>query len=68
MPFQTGADFSVFDHPKCMEVTSAASPVPERGSLEFAADIKADTPGTVARPAAILVGAGPLLNAKIVVR
>ena len=47
VPFQTGYDFSVFDHLKYLEVSSAAFPVPQSGSLEFAADIKADTPGTV---------------------
>lgn len=47
VPFQTGYDYSVYDHLKYMEVSNAAFPVPPSGSVQFSADIKADTPGTV---------------------
>ena len=47
VPFLTGADFSVFDHLKYMEVSNAAFPVSARGSVEFSADMTAATPGTV---------------------
>jgi hypothetical protein len=48
LPFRTGADFSVFDHLKYMEVSNAAFPVPARGSVEFSSDMTAQTPGTIA--------------------
>ncbi len=47
VPFRTGADFSVFDHLKYMEVSNASFPVPAKGSVEFSADMTATTPGTV---------------------
>ncbi len=47
VPFETAADFSVYDHLKYMEVSNATFPVPENGSVEFSADISASTPGTV---------------------
>jgi len=47
VPFKTGADFSVFDHLKYMEVSLSAFAVPAKGSVEFSADMTAETPGTV---------------------
>ena len=47
VPFLTGADFSVFDHLKYMEVSNSAFAVPAKGSVEFSADMTAETPGTV---------------------
>ena len=47
VPFKTGADFSVFDHIKYLEVSNASFPVPQSGAVQFSADIKADTPGTI---------------------
>ena len=47
VPFTVGADFSVFDHLKLMEVSTASFPLPSSGSLEFSADITASTPGVV---------------------
>ena len=47
VPFQTGYDFSVFEHLKYMEVSNASFPVPEIGTLEFSSSLKADTPGTI---------------------
>jgi len=48
VPFKTGADFSVYDHLKYMEVSNSAFPVSAKGSVEFSADMTAETPGTVA--------------------
>ena len=53
VPFRTGADFSVFDHLKYIAISNASFAVPESGSLTFAVDIKAETPGTA--PAGRLV-------------
>jgi hypothetical protein len=47
VPFQTGYDYSVYDHLKYMEVSNAAFPVPSHGSVEFSSDMTAQTPGTV---------------------
>ncbi len=47
VPFQTGADFSVFDHLKYMEVSNSAFAVPPHGSVAFSVDMTARTPGTV---------------------
>jgi hypothetical protein len=46
-PFRTGADFSVYDHLKYIGVSNQAFAVPERGSVMFSSDIKAQTPGTI---------------------
>ena len=48
VPFQTGFDFSVFDHLKYMEISNSVFPVPSKGSVEFSSDMTAQTPGTVA--------------------
>jgi uncharacterized protein DUF6081 len=45
VPFQTGAD-AVFDHAKYFAVSHDAFAMPENGSLQFAVDIAARTPGT----------------------
>ena len=45
-PFTTSADFSVFDHLKYIRISTESFAVPESGSLEFAVDITAETPGT----------------------
>jgi hypothetical protein len=47
VPFETGADFSVYDHLKYMEVSNAAFAVPSHGSVEFSSDMTAQTPGTI---------------------
>lgn len=47
VPFTLGADFSVFDHLKYLAVSQPFA-VPESGSLTFAVDIRAETPGTEA--------------------
>lgn len=47
VPFRTGADFSVFDHLKYIEVSNSSFAVPAKGSVEFSVDITAQTPGTV---------------------
>lgn len=46
VPFQTGADFSVFDHLKYIAISTKAFPVPDDGSVEFSSTIRAATPGT----------------------
>jgi hypothetical protein len=46
VPFQTGADFSVYDHLKYIAISHDSFPMPTAGSLEFSVDITADTPGT----------------------
>lgn len=48
VPFRLGVDVSVFDHLKYFEVSTTAFPVPAKGSVEFSADMTAETPGTVA--------------------
>jgi hypothetical protein len=47
VPFQTGYDYSVYDHLKYMEVSNSTFPVPPHGSIEFSSDMTAQTPGTV---------------------
>lgn len=46
VPFQTGFDFSVYDHIKYLAISNAAFVVPEVGSVMFSIDINAETPGT----------------------
>jgi hypothetical protein len=46
VPFQVGADSSVFDHLKYIAVSTKAWPVPARGTVEFSSRIQAATPGT----------------------
>jgi hypothetical protein len=46
VPFQTGADFSVFDHLKYIAISNQSFPVPEKGSITFSSQITAETPGT----------------------
>jgi hypothetical protein len=45
-PFQTGIDFSVFDHIKYLAISDRSFDVPQRGSVMFSADIAAQVPGT----------------------
>jgi hypothetical protein len=45
-PFQTAADFSVFDHIKYLALSNQAFPVPETGSITFSTVIEAETVGT----------------------
>lgn len=47
VPFRTGADYSVFDHLKYIEVSNSTFAVPADGSVEFSADMSAQTPGTI---------------------
>jgi hypothetical protein len=46
VPFDIGADYSVFDHLKYIGVSKESFDVPQNGSLEFSADMTAETPGT----------------------
>lgn len=46
VPFRTGADFSVFDHIKYLAISNESFAVPAVGSIEFSAEIAAETPGT----------------------
>lgn len=46
VPFKTGADFSVFDHLKYIAISNQSFPVPQKGSITFSSEIKAETPGT----------------------
>jgi hypothetical protein len=45
VPFQTAHDSSVLDHVKYFATSNKTFPVPRLGSIEFSADITADTPG-----------------------
>lgn len=47
VPFRVGADLSVFDHLKYIAVSNRSFPVPAKGSVTFASDIAARTPGTI---------------------
>ncbi|WP_166836886.1 DUF6081 family protein [Rheinheimera pleomorphica] len=61
IPFQVGADFSVFDHLKYIAISTQQFHVPEHGSLEFSAEIIAHTPGT--DPGRLIRGCyGPALS------
>jgi len=53
-PFQTSADFSVFDHIKYFAITPTPVAIPQEGSITFSAEIEAETPGTV--PGRIIEG------------
>lgn len=53
VPFTIGADFSVFDHLKYLAISQPFA-VPESGSLTFAVDIRAETPG--ATPGRVIHG------------
>jgi hypothetical protein len=46
VPFQIGADYSVFDHLKYIAISAQEFEVPENGSLTFSVEIQASTPGT----------------------
>jgi hypothetical protein len=46
VPFTATADFSVFDHLKYIGTSTQSFAVPKNGSLTFAVDITAATPGT----------------------
>lgn len=48
LPFQVGADFSVYDHLKYIAISTTEFKVPASGSLEFSVRIEATTPGTQA--------------------
>ena len=54
VPFQTGYDFSVFDHLKYLAVSTQSFAVPTRGSLTFSSVIQAETPGT--QPGRVIEG------------
>lgn len=47
VPFQTGYDFSVFDHLKYIAISNQSFPVPQKGSITFSSQITAETPGTI---------------------
>jgi len=47
VPFETGADYSVYDHLKYIEISNSAFAVPSKGSVEFSSDMTAQTPGTI---------------------
>jgi hypothetical protein len=46
-PFVCGADFSVYDHLKYIATSTQTFTAPAHGSLTFASDIQAETPGTI---------------------
>jgi hypothetical protein len=46
-PFLTAYDYSVYDHIKYLALSNQSFSVPNNGSITFAADITAQTPGTV---------------------
>lgn len=46
VPFQVGADYSVYDHLKYIAISAQEFAVPENGSLTFSVEIQASTPGT----------------------
>jgi hypothetical protein len=46
LPFQTAADFSVFDHIKYLALSNQAFAVPSKGSITFSATIDATVVGT----------------------
>jgi len=54
VPFQTGYDFSVFDHIKYLATSNDAFLIPADGSVEFSIDIDAETPGT--QPGRVIEG------------
>jgi hypothetical protein len=54
VPFQTGFDFSVFDHLKYIAISNQVFVMPERGSITFSAEITAETPGT--QPGRVIEG------------
>jgi hypothetical protein len=54
VPFQTGADFSVFDHLKYIAISNQSFPVPQKGSITFSSEIYAETPGTT--PTRVITG------------
>jgi hypothetical protein len=45
-PFQTGYDFSVFDHLKYLAASNTTFAVPALGSVTFSMDLSVETPGT----------------------
>ena len=61
VPFQTSADFSVYDHIKYLGVSNQAFTVPEDGSVEFSVQIEAETPGT--QPGRVIHGVYTLSGA-----
>ena len=46
VPFETTADFSVFDHVKYLATSNRSFAIPTKGSITFSAEIAAETPGT----------------------
>jgi hypothetical protein len=47
VPFQTGYDYSVYDHLKYIGISNQSFPVPQKGSITFSCIINVETPGTV---------------------
>ncbi len=45
-PFQTGYDYSVYDHLKYLAVSNTVFAVPKKGSITFSMDLTVETPGT----------------------
>ena len=45
-PFQTGYDYSVYDHLKYLAVSNQTFTVPQVGSVTFSMDLVVETPGT----------------------
>lgn len=62
VPFRVGADFSVFDHLKYIAISTQPFAVPRTGSLEFSAEIIAQTPGAEANGREIIGCYGPPLS------
>ena len=54
VPFRTAHDSGIFDHIKYFAASTETFPVPERGSVQFSADITGETPGV--RPGHVIRG------------
>jgi hypothetical protein len=54
VPFRTSHDSGIFDHIKYFAASTQSFEVPQRGSIEFSADITGETPGV--RPGHVIHG------------
>lgn len=58
-PFQTGYDYSVYDHLKYLAVSNTAFAVPQDGSVTFSMDLSVETPGTFPEGRTVIGTYGP---------
>jgi hypothetical protein len=58
-PFQTGYDFSVYDHLKYLAASNASFAMPQEGSVTFSMDLTVETPGTLPGGRAVIGTYGP---------